>query len=75
MAARVFRRGEPAFRLDQGVVVVASPDAPGLVGRTGRIASPHPPADGRWEVEGLRDLDYDLAFGHPTFTADQLRTP
>ena len=65
--------GRVMFGLDEPVTVVASPDAPGLVGRRGRIANERPPADGRWQVADLRDLGFDLAFGFPTFTADQLR--
>lgn len=66
MAGRVFRRDEP-------VTVVASPDALGLVGKTGTVANSHPPKDGRWEVAGLRDERVDARLGYPTFTADQLR--
>lgn len=61
------------FGRDEDVVVLASPDRPGLVGKQGRIANVRPPADGAWQVAGLRGLGYDLAFGFPTFTADQLR--
>lgn len=67
MAGRTFRRDEP-------VTVVASPDLPDMIGRQGQIANVRPPVDGKWQVAGLRDLGYDLAFGFPTFTADQLRT-
>ncbi|NUP15485.1 MAG: hypothetical protein HOZ81_05145 [Streptomyces sp.] len=61
------------FRRDEPVVVLASPGLPGLVGRRGRIANVRPPADGRWQVAGLRDRWLDLAFPYPTFTAEQLR--
>lgn len=67
MAARMFRRDEP-------VVVLASPEElSGLVGKTGRIANSHPPADGRWQVAELREDAIDHLLGFPTFTADQLR--
>jgi hypothetical protein len=52
------------------VTVVSSPDAPGLVGRTGEA---WPTGDGRVEVDGIRDPQIDLALGLPTFTEDQLR--
>ncbi len=52
------------------VTVTSSPDAPGLVGRTGEA---WPTGDGWVEVDGLRDPDLDLALGMPTFTEDQLR--
>jgi hypothetical protein len=52
------------------VTVTSSPDAPGLVGRTGEA---WPTGDGRVEVDGLRDPGLDLALGTPTFTEDQLR--
>jgi hypothetical protein len=52
------------------VTVTSSPDAPGLVGRTGEA---WPTGDGRVEVDGLRDPQLDLGLGTPTFTEDQLR--
>jgi hypothetical protein len=61
------------FRRDEQVVVLASPDAPGLVGKRGQIANSYPPADGRWQVAGLREQSVDEWLGFPTFTADQLR--
>lgn len=61
------------FRRDEPVTVVASPDAQGLIGRTGTVANSHPPVDGRWQVAGLRDKRVDDWLGYPTFTADQLR--
>jgi hypothetical protein len=61
------------FARDEDVVVLASPDLPGLVGRRGRIANVRPPVDGQWAVHGLRDQAVDHRLGFPTFTADQLR--
>lgn len=61
------------FQRDQPVIVVASPDAPGLVGKRGTVATSHQRADGLWEVAGLRDEGLDEYLGFPTFTADQLR--
>ena len=61
------------FRRDEPVTVVASPDAQGLVGRTGTVANSYPPADGRWQVAGLREDAVDHRLGYPTFTADQLQ--
>lgn len=61
------------FARDEDVVIVASPDAPGLVGKRGRIANSYPPGDGLWAVHGLRDGLLDLSLGFPTFTADQIR--
>jgi len=61
------------FARDEDVVVLASPDLPGLVGRRGQIANVRPPADGRWQVAGLRPVAVDHRLGFPTFTADQLR--
>jgi hypothetical protein len=53
------------------VTVTSSPDAPGLVGRTGEA---WPTGDERVEVDGIRDPGLDLLIGLPTFTEDQLRT-
>lgn len=53
------------------VVVVASPDMPGLVGRRGVVAGRE--RGGRWPVEGLREPEVDHCIGFPMFTADQLR--
>ncbi len=61
------------FGRDEDVVVLASPDLPGLVGKRGQIANSYPPADGKWEVHGLRDQVVDHLLGFPTFTAEQLR--
>jgi hypothetical protein len=52
------------------VTVTSSPNAPGLVGRTGEA---WPTGDGRVQVDGIRDPQLDLALGLPTFTEDQLR--
>ncbi|MFF8178449.1 hypothetical protein [Streptomyces chartreusis] len=55
-------------------MVLSAPNLPGLVGRTGTVANTYPPADGRWQVAGLRELAVDHLLGFPTFTAEQLRS-
>ncbi|HEY1094964.1 MAG TPA: hypothetical protein VGE61_09680 [Glycomyces sp.] len=61
------------FRRDEPVTVLASDETPGLVGKAGTVANSYPPADGRWEVAGLREDAVDHRLGFPTFTADQLQ--
>lgn len=68
----------PQFKPGDRVMVVASDRYPATVGKTGTVCTVsamhgQQVPDGEFAVDGVRDPRFDLMFGSPTFTADQLR--